>query len=52
VHLTKEMMMNPTNKTRAAALVASILITVGMVSLVVGYAYPEAAIVLLASAER
>ena len=44
--------MNTSIKTRAAALVASILVTFGTVYLTAGYAYPEAPAVLLASAAR
>lgn len=44
--------MNTSIKTRAAALVASILFTFGTVYLTAGYAYPEAPPVQLASAER
>ena len=44
--------MNTSIKTRAAALVASILVTFGTLYLVADYAYPEAAPVKLASVSR
>jgi hypothetical protein len=44
--------MNTSLKTRAAALVASILVTFGAIDLVANYAYPVASPVLLASASR
>jgi uncharacterized membrane protein len=44
--------MNTSIKTRAAALVASILVTATTVFMVAGYAYPEPQAVLLASAQR
>jgi archaellum component FlaF (FlaF/FlaG flagellin family) len=44
--------MNTSIKTRAAALVASILVTFASVYVVADYAYPEAPASLLASAAR
>lgn len=44
--------MNASNKTRAAALVASIFITLSLVLVVADYAYPEAPAVTMASAAR
>ena len=44
--------MNTSNKTRAAALVASFLITLSIVFVVADYAYPEAPAVLLAAVVR
>lgn len=44
--------MNTSIKTRAAAFVASILVTATTVFLVAGYAYPEPAGVRLAWAQR
>jgi hypothetical protein len=52
VHIPKEKLMNTSNKARAAALVASLLITLTMVLVVADYAYPEAPAVLMASAVR
>ena len=43
--------MNTSGKTRAAALVASIFITLSIVFVVADYAYPEAPAVLMASVE-
>jgi hypothetical protein len=42
--------MKTSIKTRAVALVASILLTFGAIDLMAGYAYPVAPAVLLASA--
>ena len=42
--------MNTSTKARAAALVASILVTLGTVFVLADYAYPEARAVLIASA--
>ena len=42
--------MNTSIKTRAAALIASILVSLGTVYVVAGYAYPESQPVQLASA--
>ena len=44
--------MNPSNKVRAAALVASFLVTLSIVFAVADYAYPEAPAVLMASVVR
>lgn len=44
--------MNTSIMTRAAALVASILVTFAMVYAVADYALPEAPVVLLATASR
>jgi hypothetical protein len=46
---SKETLMKTSIESRAAALVASILVTAGMVFAVSGYAYPEAAAVVMAS---
>jgi len=42
--------MNTSIKTRAAALVASLLVTLGTIWIVADYAYPEAPATVLASA--
>jgi hypothetical protein len=44
--------MSTSIKTRAAALVAAILVTLGAIDLMADYAYPVAPAVLLASAAR
>lgn len=44
--------MNTSTKARAAALVASLLVTLSIVLMVADYAYPEAPAVLMASVVR
>ena len=44
--------MNTSIKTRAFALIASILVTFGAIDLIANYAYPVAPAALLASAAR
>lgn len=44
--------MNISNKARATALVASLLITLGTLLMVANYAYPEAPAVLVAAVDQ